>query len=602
MSDTATPDQGCRNLRWSLALFDGLVLGGLRRVVLSPGSRSTPLVVAAQRQPLIELTPILDERSAAFFALGLAQASAQPVALVCTSGSALAHWFPAVIEASESGFPLILLSADRPPELRAWGANQTIDQTRLFGGFTREFHDPGPAEEGPAALKAIRALGLRAARVSQGPRPGPVHLNLPFREPLVPDPSCTAEPLGLLGAPAARPLDGSEAQRPSVADQLHPFDPLHWPRELTPLLAGHGIICCGPMTLSGASAEAIFRCAVLLDAPVLADPLSGLRFRTAKGARITRYDSFLRNPEAAAALRPDWVIRFGGTPVSKTLSGWLEGIPSILVDPGARWTDPTHDGIARITADPLGLYRLLQADGINGQGNRSSDGTWIGRWVAAEQKLEGFTRTFLEQSPWCEGHLIADLLEGLPEGDGLFCANSLPIRQLDTWSGQSEKPLRFFGHRGASGIDGQSSTLAGLNAGRAEPTRGVTGLLGDLSFIHDLSGLLLMERLDRPCIVLNNGGGRIFDLLPQRELAGFEPLWRTPSRVQPDALARAFGLAHRSVEDASGFIQARDEAMDAGVRGEPAGLIEVRLNAELSLRTHRAFWNGVREQSIIESE
>jgi 2-succinyl-5-enolpyruvyl-6-hydroxy-3-cyclohexene-1-carboxylate synthase len=196
MSDAETPDQGCRNLRWALALFDGLVRGGVRRVVLSPGSRSTPLVMAAQRQPLVELTPILDERSAAFFALGLAQASARPVALVCTSGSALAHWFPAVIEASESGFPLILLSADRPPELRGWGANQTIDQTRLFGGFTREYHDPGPAEEGPTALKAIRALGLRAALVSRGPRPGPVHLNLPFREPLVPGPACTAEPLG----------------------------------------------------------------------------------------------------------------------------------------------------------------------------------------------------------------------------------------------------------------------------------------------------------------------------------------------------------------------------------------------------------------------
>jgi 2-succinyl-5-enolpyruvyl-6-hydroxy-3-cyclohexene-1-carboxylate synthase len=600
MSDAATPDQGCRNLRWALALFDGLVRGGVRRVVLSPGSRSTPLVMAAQRQPLVELTPILDERSAAFFALGLAQASARPVALVCTSGSALAHWFPAVIEASESGFPLILLSADRPPELRGWGANQTIDQTRLFGGFTREYHDPGPAEEGPTALKAIRALGLRAALVSRGPRPGPVHLNLPFREPLVPGPACTAEPLGSLGAPANGPHDGPELHS-SATDHARSFETPHWAQDLTPLLGGRGIICCGPMTPSDASAEAIFACSDLLDAPLLADPLSGLRFRPAPGARITRYDSFLRDPEKAAALRPDWVIRFGGTPVSKTLSGWIEGIPSILVDLGARWTDPTHDVVARITADPMAFCRLLQTR-LDRADRRAVQGAWIRRWAGAEQTLERYAGTFLEQSPWCEGHLVAALLERLPAGEGLFCANSLPIRQLDTWSGQSEKPLRVFGHRGASGIDGQGSTLAGLNAGRAEPTRGVTGLLGDLSFIHDLSGLLLMERLDRPCIVLNNGGGRIFDFLPQRGLAGFEPLWRTPPRVQPDALARAFGLAHRSVEDASGFAQAWSEAMDAGTRGEPAGLIEVRLDAELSLRTHRAFWNGVREQSIIESE
>ncbi|WP_296810142.1 2-succinyl-5-enolpyruvyl-6-hydroxy-3-cyclohexene-1-carboxylic-acid synthase [Thiocapsa sp.] len=601
MSHTETPDQGCRNLRWALALFDGLVRGGVRRVVLSPGSRSTPLVMAAQRQPLVELTPILDERSAAFFALGLAQASARPVALVCTSGSALAHWFPAVIEASESGVPLILLSADRPPELRGWGANQTIDQTRLFGGFTRECHDPGPAEEDPDALKAIRALGLRAALVSLGPRPGPVHLNLPFREPLVPGPSCTAEPLGPLGGPESAPDHGYGAPA-SATDQVRSFDTPQWLRGLRSLLGGRGIICCGPMRPSEASAEAIFACAERLDAPVLADPLSGLRFRPAPGARITRYDSLLRNPAAAAALRPDWVIRFGGTPVSKMLSGWLEGIPSILVDPAERWTDPTHDVVARITADPTAFYRLVEVDGIGGQGDRSSGRTWIGRWSAAERTLDRLARAFLEQSPWCEGHLIADLLERLPAGDGLFCANSLPIRQLDTWSGQSEKPLRVFGQRGASGIDGQSSTLAGLNAGRAEPTRGVAGLLGDLSFIHDLSGLLLMERLDRPCIVLNNGGGRIFDTLPQRGMAGFEPLWRTPQRVQPDALARAFGLAHRSVDDASGFAQAWAEAIDAGMRAEPAGLIEVRLDAELSLHTHRAFWNGVREQSIIESE
>ncbi|EGV19892.1 2-succinyl-5-enolpyruvyl-6-hydroxy-3-cyclohexene-1-carboxylic-acid synthase [Thiocapsa marina] len=600
MSDAATPDQGCRNLRWALALFDGLVHGGVRRVVLSPGSRSTPLVMAAQRQPLVELTPILDERSAAFFALGLAQASDRPVALVCTSGSALAHWFPAVIEASESGIPLILLSADRPPELRGWGANQTIDQTRLFGGFTREFHDPGPAEEGPAALKAMRALGLRAAIVSRGPRPGAVHLNLPFREPLVPGPACTAEPLGALGAPDAGSHDRPGA-RSSATDRLDVFDTPHWPQDLTPLLGGRGIICCGPMRPSDASAEAIFACADLLDAPVLADPLSGLRFRPAQGARITRYDSALRNRETAVALRPDWVVRFGATPVSKTLSGWIQGIPSILVDTGERWTDPNHDVIARITADPMAFCRLLQTR-LDRDDSRAAQGAWIRRWADVEQSLDDLARAFLEQSPWCEGHLIADLLERLPEGDGLFCANSLPIRQLDTWSGQSEKPLRVFGHRGASGIDGQSSTLAGLNADRSEPTRGVTGLLGDLSFIHDLGGLLLMEKLDRPCIVLNNGGGRIFDLLPQRGLEGFEPLWRTPPRVQPDALARAFGLAHRSVEDAAGFAQAWAEAMDAETRGEPAGLIEVRLDAEQSLATHRAFWNGVRELSIIESE
>jgi 2-succinyl-5-enolpyruvyl-6-hydroxy-3-cyclohexene-1-carboxylate synthase len=365
MNDTQTPDQGCRNLRWALALFDGLVRSGLRHLVLSPGSRSTPLILAAQRHPCIDLKPILDERSAAFFALGLAQASSRPVGLVCTSGSALAHWLPAVIEASESGFPLILLSADRPPELRGWGANQTIDQTRMFGSFAREFHDPGPAGAGPAALKAIRALGMRAGIVSLGPRPGPVHINLPFREPLVPGPSCDAE---------AEPEPG-RAQREALAPLVAvvPRTPSAWPHGLVTLFEGRGVICCGPMMLSNESAAAIWRCAEILHAPVLADPLSGLRFGPASAHRITRYDSLLRNAAAATGLKPDWVLRFGGTPVSKTLLSWLDGVPAILVDPSERWNDPGHDVCARVATGPVDFCQWLQASRVGDLPTREPD-------------------------------------------------------------------------------------------------------------------------------------------------------------------------------------------------------------------------------------
>lgn len=602
MSDSKTPDQGCRNLRWALSLLDGLAQGGVRRVVLSPGSRSTPLVLAAQRQPLIELTVILDERSAAFFALGLARTSGRAVALVCTSGSALAHWFPAVIESSESGVPLILLSADRPPELRGWGANQTIDQTRLFGSFIREFHDPGPAEAGPAALKGVRALGLRAALVSQGTRSGPVHLNLPFREPLVPGRPCEEA----AGAEASR-APGANAERPTrlFPDAAQGDLPRTMGMEgsgLAGLLGGRGVICCGPMMLSEESAAAIWRCAATLGAPVLADPLSGLRFGPNSDCRITRYDSFLRNPVAASALRPEWALRFGAMPVSKALQQWLDGVRTILVDPAERWRDPGHDVCAQIAVEPMALSSWLRD--ISGYGIRLGcrDTDWTECWTAAEQQVDRLAAAFLAQAPWSEGHLIGQLLDRLPAQEGLFCANSLPIRQLDTWSGQGEKPLSVFGHRGASGIDGQTSTLAGLNAGCTGVAGGVTGLLGDLSFIHDLSGLLLMHRLDRPCIVLNNGGGRIFDYLPQRGLDDFEQLWRTPPRVAADALAQAFGLRHRAVTDGAGFAQALDEAMAAGARAEPAGLIEVKLDAPSSLRAHQAFWSDVRASAIIESQ
>lgn len=573
MNRASAVDTGCRNLRWALALLDGLMIGGMRQLVLSPGSRSTPLVLAAQRRPGLGLTPILDERSAAFFALGLARASRRPVGLLCTSGSAPAHWFPAVIEASESGVGLILLSADRPPELRGWGANQTIDQTRLFGGFVRELHDPGPPDDSPAAFKALRALGARAAAVSLGNRPGPVHINLPFREPLVPEGPCGDTTETVESAPARPPL----GRTPFVAQ-----DGL--PRRL----GGRGLICCGPGAASPGLDAALWRCAERLGLPVLVDPLSNLRFGAESRHRITRYDSFLRNPGLARALKPDWALRIGRAPVSKTLIEWLDGIPAILVDPAERWADPTHDAVGQVAADPGVFCEWLTTAGL-----AEADPGWIDPWVLAEQRLDRLAADHLGQSPWCEGHLIVDLLDRLVAGDGLLVANSLPVRQLDTWSGTRAGGLSVFGNRGASGIDGQLSTLAGLNAG-GTPT---TGLLGDLSFLHDLSGLLLARRLDRPCIVLNNGGGRIFDYLPQRGLPGFDALWRTPVRLELGSLARTFGIAHREVEDAAGFRQALADALDA----RPGGVIEVHVDAERSRRVHLDFWRLVRDQELLQA-
>jgi 2-succinyl-5-enolpyruvyl-6-hydroxy-3-cyclohexene-1-carboxylate synthase len=624
MSREDTTDQGCRNLRWALALLDGLMSGGMRRLVLSPGSRSTPLVLAGQRQPELELTPILDERSAAFFALGLARATGRPVGLLCTSGSALAHWFPAVIEASESGIPLLLLSADRPPELRGWGANQTIDQTRLFGGFVREFHDPGAAEEGPAALKTIRALGARAAAVSQGNWPGPVHLNLPFREPLVPDADCAAEPAPMPTLWPTRPLwlplrssVGASTDAPASTQprserphppSLHRLDQDRTPLgetgwdegqnagipDLASLLSGRGLICCGPGACPPAFADALWACAERLAVPVLCDPLSGLRFGPGSEHRITRYDSLLRNPRAAAALKPDWVLRVGRAPVSKILLGWLADIPTILVDPGQGWSDPTQDVRLRIRADAASVCRWLAASEIEPTGGNLAAPAWLARWTTAERHLERLAADYLARSTWCEPHLLADLLAALPEGDGLFCANSMPIRQLDTWSGSRATALRVFGNRGASGIDGQSSTLAGLNASGV-PT---TGLLGDLSFLHDLSGLLLLRQLDRPCIVLNNGGGRIFDYLPQQGLPGFERLWRTPVDLPLGDLLRPFGIVHRTVSDGAGFREALAETLGGAGRG--AGVIEVCLDGEISRTVHQGFWNSLLDRASFD--
>jgi 2-succinyl-5-enolpyruvyl-6-hydroxy-3-cyclohexene-1-carboxylate synthase len=572
---SSVPDPACIGLRWCLALLDGLAAGGVRHLVLSPGSRSTPVVLAAQRQGAMTLTPILDERSAAFYALGLARASDRPVALLATSGSAPAHWYPAIVEASESGVPLVLISADRPPELRGWGANQTIDQTRLFGAHVRAFFDPGPPGDGPQARRTLVALGLRAAAASHGRRPGPLHINLPLPEPLVPSGDCG-------------PWDSqSGVWEVPRGDRSKPDQgPARLPPDLQARLGGRGVICCGPERFHPSFAPALWRCARVLGVPVLADPLSGLRFGPASEHRIVRYDTLLRSPATARALRPDWVLRFGRAPVSRTLIEWLAGVPSVLVDPAERWADPTHDLVRQIVMDPGSLCEAIAADPWS-----AADPGWLEGWIVAERAIAELAEGLLAERPWCEAHLIGDLIRALPAGDGLCCANSLPIRQLDTWSGSRQAPLAVFGNRGVSGIDGQMSTLAGINAGGTP----AVGLLGDLSFLHDLSGLMLADRLDRPCIVLNNGGGRIFDYLPQHGLPDFERLWRTPRALDLGALVRTFGLGHRRVEDAEGWRQALAE----GLSGGPGGLIEVMVDAPRSQDLHRELWGQVRARTSV---
>jgi 2-succinyl-5-enolpyruvyl-6-hydroxy-3-cyclohexene-1-carboxylate synthase len=567
-----TADPGCTSLRWALALLEGLVGGGVRRLVLSPGSRSTPVVLAAQRASGLELFPVLDERSAAFFALGMARAAGRPVALLATSGSAPAHWLPAVVEAHAAAVPLVLLSADRPPELRAWGANQTVDQTRLFGAFVLEFHDPGRPDDTADALKAMRALGARAAAVSRGRRPGPVHINLPFPEPLVAQGDCATE-VGPVADATPRQL----AQPPLA---------LSGPGTLGAVLRGRGLIVCGPGTASEGVAGPFWGGAARLALPALVDPLSGLRFGPAEAARITRYDSLLRNPEAARRLRPDWVIRFGGAPVSKTLLDWLKGTPTVLVDPGGQWRDPTHDVLTHIDADPA-----LFCDWLATSGLVEPDPEWLGLWSRAEARVDALAGRHLGASPWCEAQAIRALLERLPADAALFTANSLPVRQLDTWSGARPAPLAIYGNRGASGIDGNVSTLAGLNAAGV-PT---LGLLGDLALTHDLGGLLLAERLRLPLIVIGNGGGRIFDYLPQHGLPGFEAFWRTPVAPAMGKLAALFDLPYRQAAEAATFGTALDDTLEAG---RPA-LIELRIDAEASRAVHMDFWRLVRQESLV---
>ena len=568
-----SPEPACLALRWSRALVDGLVAGGVRRLVLSPGSRSTPLVLAAEQCDELQLIPIVDERSAAFFALGLARADSRPAALLATSGSAPAHWHPAVIEACEWGIPLVLLSADRPPALIGWGTNQTTHQRQLFHDHLRAFHDPGLPD--PKGCGRIHALGRRAAASSRWPNPGPVHINLPFAEPLVPAADC-------LATPADPRLPAITPPAPAAATD----DALSQATEL--IARGRGLILCGPMDQPNDILPPLCTLAHHLGAPVLADPLSGLRFGSpAELPLVSRYDTLLRHPKLAARLRPDWVLQLGRPPVSRILQEWLAGIPMLAADPHHRWADPGGNWHIPIFADPATLCaQLARAQPVR------TDRQWIQPWLRAEQRCTLLTTGHLDRAGWFEGQLIPSLLSLLPAHARLLLGNSLPVRQLDTWSGRHPRALQVFGNRGVSGIDGQVSTLAGIAAQGGGPA---FGLIGDLSLLHDLGGLQLARRCPLTLLVVNNGGGRIFDYLPQQGLPGLQAHWRTPTGLEPERMAHAFDIDYHTVTDPSSL----EDALNKRPARSRSQLLEVVVDAALSQRETEAYWQTIAQDPLL---
>lgn len=558
-------DRARQNLLWCFHLLDGMAAAGVRHLVLSPGSRSTPLVLAAERHPRLRLHTLIDERSAGFFALGLARHDQTPAVLVATSGSAPAHWYPAVIEANRSQVPLLLLSADRPPELQDWGANQTIDQTRLFGTQVRAFHDPGPAQADADALRFIRQLGRKAVNQSRWPHPGPVHINLPLREPLV------AEDLAI---PACSEPDPAFPQPRPALD----------PAELADLgqrMNGRrGVIVCGPLPADPELAPSLAELSTRLGCPLLADPLSGLRCGGAVQP-LSGYDAFLRNRACRDRLRPDWILRLGTPPVSKTLLSYLDRQPQAqqwVVDPSGGWPDPLYRS-QRLRTDPARLCTALLQRKIA----PAPDG-WRTEWDHWERIAHAVVPARTAEAPVSEDGLITDLLDQLPADATLFSSNSLPIRQLDSWCRGRPEPMRIIANRGASGIDGNVSTLLGLAAAGARP---LVGLLGDLALLHDCNGLLTAPGLQAVLVVINNGGGGIFGYLPQADLPDFAAHWLTPHGMDLAQLAALHRLPHRRVERQGEFGPALARALAT----PEVSMIEVMVDREYSQARHQDYWS-----------
>jgi 2-succinyl-5-enolpyruvyl-6-hydroxy-3-cyclohexene-1-carboxylate synthase len=532
------------NTALASAFVEELARGGLRRAVVSPGSRSTPLAVALWRQAEIEVDVIVDERSAAFFALGAAQATGTPVALLCTSGTAAANYHPAICEADESGVPLIALTADRPPELRGIGAGQTIDQVKLYGSTVRWFCEVGTHEANDDGLLHYRSLACRALARSRGePRPGPVHLNLPWREPLA--------PIAVEGAVTATdPLAlGGREGRPLTAVTSIDLEPSAF---LLEEVAGHigdaisGVIVAGRQ-LDPELREPLAHLARASGFPILAEPTSQLRCGPHdRSYVISTYDLLLRDEHFARSVVPDLVLRFGEMPTSKALREWLadSGADEIVVDPYGGWNEPTNRAAALLRADPTEL-----AAGWATRVEKEERGA-PERWLGAERAAREALDAALAGEEMTEPSLHRALGRAHADGDLIYTASSMPIRDQEAFLPPVGTDALFLCNRGANGIDGLISSGIGAARASGRPTTIVTG---DLGLLHDLGGLAALREVSTPVriVVIDNDGGGIFGLLPQAEampVEEFEALLGTPRGIDVAKAASLFDLRHRRPE------------------------------------------------------
>ena len=580
-----------RNTALASALVEELARCGVRTAALAPGSRSTPLALALVRQPAIEVAVIVDERSAGFFALGAAQATNAPTAVLCTSGTAAANLHPAVCEADESGVPLIVLTADRPPELRGIGAGQTIDQLKLYGSAVRWFCEAGTHEADDAGLLHYRSIACRAYAAARGdPRPGPVHLNLAWRDPLGPEPrpedvTATSE-LALEGR-GERPLTAvPHAGAPDPGDALIEVMAEHVAE------ARRGLIVCGRQR-DPALAEPVANLARASGYPILAEPTSQLRLGPHdRSLVVSTYDAIARaRPEALA---PELVLRFGEMPTSKALRAWiaaLHGCRQLIIDGDFGWNEPTSAASALMRVDPTAFASSL-ASAISPAG----DDAFSAGWMAADGAAAQAIADELGRADGVSEPAVHAALGGLyAEGDLVYTASSMPIRDQEAFLRSGPASVRFLANRGANGIDGLISSGIGAAAATRQPTWIVTG---DLGLYHDMNGLTALRETTAPVriVVLNNDGGGIFEFLPQAgqiERDEFEAIFGTPIGVNPSKIAALFDLPHVRVEDV-GQLAA---AADAGT-----ALVEVPVDRRQNVDVHRRIGDRVSEALATPTE
>lgn len=542
---------------------------GLRHAVIAPGSRSTPLALSlmrAQRDGAVTVDIYHDERSAAFAALGSGLVSGKPAVVVCTSGTAAAHLHAAVIEANLSAVPMIVCTADRPPELRDVGAPQTIDQTKLYGDAVRWFHDPGvPAVEGAPSW---RSLAARTYWSSVGPHAGPVHLNLPFREPLVGSSIAELMAAGNDSGPTREFLIGRS--------ELSSADIVRLAREMS---GRRGVIFAGRGCGRPESVEALARA---LGWPVVGEPRSGCG---GGNHTIAHADAVVRVRDVVDSLAPEIVLRLGEPPASKVLGQWVSTCKArqIHVSGSGQMFDPDHSIDLRIEVE---VDRFL---GVLAESSSAVDhDVWFAHWKDADDVVRRILdETDGESGPWTGLSATRAIVRALPHRSHLVLSSSMPVRDAEWFAGDCSHVV-VHANRGANGIDGVIATAAGVARASRQPTFVV---VGDVAAIHDASTLLSLvgRDLDVRIVVLNNDGGGIFHHLPQAttvDEATFEAIYGTPHGIQFASLAHSLGIR-------TWVIDENREVLARALAEPGPSLIEIHTDRKRDLRAHRSFHERV---------
>lgn len=577
------------NTVYANIFVDELIRSGLKHVCFVPGSRHTPLILAfARYKETINIYSHLDERSASFFALGLALALDEPVAMVCTSGTAGANFFPAIIEAHQSRVPLIVLTADRPHELRQSGANQTIDQVKMFGDFVLWFYDAPLPEANPpdVALRNLRTLAARTVAKANGLRKGVVHINMPFRKPL---------------EPFKNELDSINSNQRQSEDTTVPFTRKRFDRFQTHDGTDYdfaddyakyekGIIIIGPKCGDDEFfLDKYKRIAKISKYPVLTDPISGGRFLDSESTLLGGQDNFLD----ALNYQPDIVYRIGSTPISKTINDYLNRINPVAysyVTGSSVWSDESHlitrfHEISELTFLSFianYLERHFPDEKHNSQWFKSFELTEKTTWQVIDHEIE--------TGDYFDGAVVYDVVDLIPDGSTLFAGNSLPVRHLDQFGKPTNKQIFAYANRGASGIDGNVSTALGTGAGR--PDKPLVAIVGDITFYHDMNGLLAVHRCGVPItiVLLNNDGGGIFHRLPIREHdPAFTDYFITAHGLDFSHSARLYGLDYVRADTRDEFRQAFRES----VTNRHSTIIEVRTDAQADLKRRNEIVSAV---------